>query len=76
MPTRIVAHWLLGGEGIPAPDYVPESDEGIVSGAGATSGTFLRITQNGELCYSRCFRFRWVWANADDGGVDYVDKMK
>ena len=43
---------------------------------GVTSGMFLRITQNGELCYSRCFRFRCVWANVDDGGVDCVDKMK
>ena len=60
MPTRIVAHLASWPTVHPAPEYVPTSDEGIVSGTGVTCGMFLRITQNGELCYSRCFRFRWA----------------
>ena len=31
--------------GYPAPDHVPKSDEGIVSGTGVTGVMFLRITQ-------------------------------
>ena len=33
----------------PAPDYVPKSDEGIVSGTGVTGGMFLRITQKWRI---------------------------
>ena len=57
MPTQVVVHWLLGRQGILHLIMYP-SDEGIVSGTGVTGGLFLRITQNGELCNSRCFRFR------------------
>ena len=51
MPTRsrIVAHRLRGRQGYPAPDYVPKSDEGIVSGTGVTGGMFLRITKKWRI---------------------------
>ena len=44
-----LASWPTGH---PAPDYAPNCDEVNVCGTGVTGGMFLRITQNGELCYS------------------------
>ena len=44
-----LASWPTGH---PAPYYVPNCDEVNVCGTGVTGGMFLRIMQNGEMCYS------------------------